>query len=1381
MDAALSTKAILRTNLQLLGLKDPDGAIYTKHEWTTKAAETVIWFLLSNLDEPKAKERFSTCYPVLDRLQSREFRNQAFKWIEALKRDGELWSDIQIRKSYFDEYRGERFERALLSLSCTVLRKAVGKDKELQMDAPPVLCESIVKKSPLVQQAYIRSLKTQICARSSEFLVVAQHRKQQIDEWNELADKMKNELVATNIELGKVTQHRAMIKARYSAGQIEEWKRTQEARVGTVRSTWKTMETWKKYNDEIMKVIPTFLDAKTKPQLDGEQLRVCIPDTVAQVIHPTLAAGGISTYQDGKLDLVGVVKLSTVVLNHVSGSVAQAAEGGQSSVDSLTPQIAHRAGEQEMLLKTVRSLKSKLADRLAELQSSISVKRDLCESQHEFTTKSDLCLTSPRKPWSIRRAIQKKAAMDKKSIVQPSTPTIARIDSGALSTPEGIAKARREMQANIGAKIDMDLQLEMERNRNRAKVIQQRVLQELRRSNSHLGTKAGHSRIPPPMSNLSSKLSELSMARITDEDEDENENAPLADKRRLPVSKKTAASGPKSPSRLPSMSKLQVPTRGAKTGANSQSLGQPKSGSGLATQSSDREGRTKEGRPSGKSATTKPPTTAMMTMMEPVDGVVTPTKPKPKRFSSHIAVPSPHDQGARLFEPTSPGSPVRKMDRQIEELCDEIVDYAYDEQSEIKPFALDRISRFSLGRPDTVQQKGSHRTDVDAAPLAVDATPRASRLPVSTLASPTLDTSFDDIPLLASETPVKSFTVSSDDDSFEADESHLKTPVSASKIAKPYFSPLLSPSVLIARQDKLVAARTAQATEKSHMDADVDTNMDMDMDMSMDMDVGAASGNGAPHLQFQFQPVHPIAPPHHQNDQIGGGDPERDDDGSDHDDDAADYEFVDDGNFVDEYDLSTPQEHLIDIDYEADDLGAEPILVQQTATGTAIAVSDDVGAVANTDADVHVEQLGRQVPLFLPRDHDPGPLSLDEQDHYDSTDSDTETSTYSSSEDQDDDSDGGFEHRRRVPITLAGSNEPPSSPAFMLTRLRQHPYAPKTPSRFNPVAAYLGEPGRGGDGTVGMFGTPRTPSQSMLKNVVIHSALRLAQARNSSTSDTKARQCREPDEETVEQVGGEEPMTTSPSAPTSASTSPPTSTPTNEGPMSTHELSISSESDDDETLLTILDCKNVTIGRGDRVVRANQVQSVADRLVVIETPSRKHRGIKSEPAGRPTATAAAIEDEGSAGDESLNLRTANVWIERTPRAARTTPSSSANSNAGPQQQPQGREEAGDPEQRQQKYQDMWFQEMTVPVHEADTMPVFSPSEWLGRPMPEPTSPLKDIQLMNGVDLIEDEEELDFLHDQDDDVLFGEDSSFVKALEEEGNALMQGDETAYFNF
>lgn len=47
------------------------------------------------------------------------------KWLEQLKRDSKLPQDLMIRKSYFDECRGERYERTLLALSDLVLRQAM--------------------------------------------------------------------------------------------------------------------------------------------------------------------------------------------------------------------------------------------------------------------------------------------------------------------------------------------------------------------------------------------------------------------------------------------------------------------------------------------------------------------------------------------------------------------------------------------------------------------------------------------------------------------------------------------------------------------------------------------------------------------------------------------------------------------------------------------------------------------------------------------------------------------------------------------------------------------------------------------------------------------------------------------------------------------------------------------------------------------------------------------------------------------------------------------------------------------------------------------------------------------------------------------------------
>ncbi|KAI9033116.1 HAUS augmin-like complex subunit 6 N-terminus-domain-containing protein [Hyaloraphidium curvatum] len=104
------------------------------------AFECVARFLFGRLSAAEAAERFAGCLYVLTRTDAKQFRNVAFEWISALKKNGHLrGAEVVVRRSFFDDCRGERFEGMMLALSEYVLRTELG--RELGEDALPAFLD----------------------------------------------------------------------------------------------------------------------------------------------------------------------------------------------------------------------------------------------------------------------------------------------------------------------------------------------------------------------------------------------------------------------------------------------------------------------------------------------------------------------------------------------------------------------------------------------------------------------------------------------------------------------------------------------------------------------------------------------------------------------------------------------------------------------------------------------------------------------------------------------------------------------------------------------------------------------------------------------------------------------------------------------------------------------------------------------------------------------------------------------------------------------------------------------------------------------------------------------------------------------------------------
>src|SRR5690606_20692787 len=94
-------------------------------------------------------------------LQSKEFRNQVFKWLTDLKRLGHLHTSI-LRRSTLDDCNGERYEELLLALAAMVVKDAVDKGR----------FGSDVKHSAAYQEAIkMKGSRTRLALMSFAFTV----------------------------------------------------------------------------------------------------------------------------------------------------------------------------------------------------------------------------------------------------------------------------------------------------------------------------------------------------------------------------------------------------------------------------------------------------------------------------------------------------------------------------------------------------------------------------------------------------------------------------------------------------------------------------------------------------------------------------------------------------------------------------------------------------------------------------------------------------------------------------------------------------------------------------------------------------------------------------------------------------------------------------------------------------------------------------------------------------------------------------------------------------------------------------------------------------------------------------------------------------------
>ncbi|KAI0995718.1 hypothetical protein K3495_g12463 [Podosphaera aphanis] len=132
-----SNISLFLTNLRLLGLEsredwpEIDALTFStkdsQHNYKKRiqCVEWALYQLFVIWDPQEARSKLQPFYPPLEPLQSLNLRNALFRSLEQMKKNGMLSQDTVLRKTMFDECKGERLEEVLAVFSNVVLKKVV--------------------------------------------------------------------------------------------------------------------------------------------------------------------------------------------------------------------------------------------------------------------------------------------------------------------------------------------------------------------------------------------------------------------------------------------------------------------------------------------------------------------------------------------------------------------------------------------------------------------------------------------------------------------------------------------------------------------------------------------------------------------------------------------------------------------------------------------------------------------------------------------------------------------------------------------------------------------------------------------------------------------------------------------------------------------------------------------------------------------------------------------------------------------------------------------------------------------------------------------------------------------------------------------------------
>ncbi|KAJ3167428.1 HAUS augmin-like complex subunit 6 [Geranomyces variabilis] len=372
-ESALDTRTIFWTNLLLLGFNPPDYPNVELHAQifagrggpsAAKAMEIIVHFLFTALDAQAAQERLAKCWPIIDRNQSRDFRIAVIKWFETLKRDGNLPADVSVRKSYFDECRGERFERALLALSNCVLKQALIRE-----------CEptGIAVDEHLIESCDAEALKIHVVNASKQFLDECKQHNEQEREWV----AYKNELLSEHRQIAtKMSQvekdRRELDMTLANAFGMPITPATALARVkdktGQIAQEWQTLERWVATNRDNMQMVDDVLAGRTN-LYRLEAIPAVAASGGASVAGP-IANSSLDPLPPDVADIAQLwAKLYSNVITTIGGLVDTRAHTpgvlGNETVSQLLERV--QGDDPAPLLASIQDLKRRLGAELAML------------------------------------------------------------------------------------------------------------------------------------------------------------------------------------------------------------------------------------------------------------------------------------------------------------------------------------------------------------------------------------------------------------------------------------------------------------------------------------------------------------------------------------------------------------------------------------------------------------------------------------------------------------------------------------------------------------------------------------------------------------------------------------------------------------------------------------------------------------------------------------------------------------------------------------------------------------------------------------------------------------------------------------------------------
>ncbi|KAI8619668.1 HAUS augmin-like complex subunit 6 N-terminus-domain-containing protein [Chytriomyces sp. MP71] len=355
-----------------------------------KVFECVAWFLVNQVGNGSGcVQVLKQAWPVLDRAHAREFRNGFAKALELLKKSGAFPQSLLIRRSCFDDCRGERFEQIMLALANLAVSTVMKREYADFIEPVPI---KLLEKTSYTTEDYLSFMDKLPAKFESDVKEWDSQTKEWLDYGAELSDNFTKVL----IEMDQLSKQRTELEegaplldgVHYA--DFKSLRRVHQSKLETVRRFWADTLDWMDANAENIEIIDSVLENRANQHiLDGTEARLEIPQDLSEHFRSRMQRDRIAPYaEDGALNLTSVAKLWQYSVEHV-GMIFNAAGLYDDAVlnetySTITKELEMATGIQESSIEVRKRL---LAEKEHLLASIASLKMER-KSRQDITSDS---------------------------------------------------------------------------------------------------------------------------------------------------------------------------------------------------------------------------------------------------------------------------------------------------------------------------------------------------------------------------------------------------------------------------------------------------------------------------------------------------------------------------------------------------------------------------------------------------------------------------------------------------------------------------------------------------------------------------------------------------------------------------------------------------------------------------------------------------------------------------------------------------------------------------------------------------------------------------------------------------------------------------------